>query len=825
MRRREMIVLVVGVLFPLQLWLLIRMFDQSSGQKVEDEQYPDPDAALPSAPHSHVLSIRDQAAPHASSFSAPLTTLVPSSKLAPNVLLVISDDHRSTALGCLMKGASERSSADFGPLVTPRLDDIATRGVVFRRAYTSGSTEPAVCAPSRAGLLTGRALWRSHCCADCETDACASRPNLIPPGVPTLPQLLSSSLSSSSSSLSSSLPSQPSASYETMLVGKWHNGKERAVEAFDVGRAVMFRGMSGHTDIPAYDFERSRGMPTRNGRSKGVYSTNLFADAAIDLLRQREFGPHSRTDAASGKEHPTHKSPEQDSDGDNDGDSDRPFFMWLAFTAPHDPRTPSQNDPTFRTWLNQHHLADSSSVRSRSARSSRSPRARKQPRPRMAAAAATTMEETMAETRGRRTTTEEESSGGSALEAGIATKEEAARRQRPLLSSLAEPPLNWAPRHPFDNGELQVRDEQLLDTPRRWKNVEIELSKYYQMIEHLDYHLGRVVDVAESCGSNDGSDDGRDDGSGDGSGGGRTVATGRHPKRRRPLLIVYCSDHGISLGQHGLLGKQNLYEHSVRTLLIFGGSAISQRRAHADAAGAAESATLRQVWTPVYLHDVMPSVIELASAPVGKVDPLSDARLATLSPDARSLVPLIDNALAPGLSRVTIMNTSAGMMGSRRATALPNRGPRPYLLLAYRELQRAVVDTNSSEGFKLIEYFSPTSGCRDVCHSQLFATSHDLDPLETRNLLGNFLDTGRSGDDGYGVGLRFERVADGLRRVMEDEEKRLRSPEHRHIRFDCTPAPPSSRRAAVNAHASYLHGDGMRLHALCHRPALALVSG
>lgn len=39
-------------------------------------------------------------------------------------------------------------------------------------------------------------------------------------------------------------------------------------------------------------------------------------------------------------------------------------------------------------------------------------------------------------------------------------------------------------------------------------------------------------------------------------------------------LIVFAGDNGLAVGQHGLLGKQNLYEHSIRVPMIFSGPGI-----------------------------------------------------------------------------------------------------------------------------------------------------------------------------------------------------------------------------------------------------------
>jgi arylsulfatase A-like enzyme len=61
--------------------------------------------------------------------------------------------------------------------------------------------------------------------------------------------------------------------------------------------------------------------------------------------------------------------------------------------------------------------------------------------------------------------------------------------------------------------------------------------------------------------------------------------------------IIFAADHGLSVGQHGLLGKQNMYDHSMRVPLIISGRNISQNKA---------------VETDVYVQDIMPTVLELA---------------------------------------------------------------------------------------------------------------------------------------------------------------------------------------------------------------------
>jgi choline-sulfatase len=65
--------------------------------------------------------------------------------------------------------------------------------------------------------------------------------------------------------------------------------------------------------------------------------------------------------------------------------------------------------------------------------------------------------------------------------------------------------------------------------------------------------------------------------------------------------ILFTADHGLAVGHHGLFGKQNMYEHSMRPPLIIAGPNIPKGR---------------RIETPVYLQDIMPTTLELAGADI-----------------------------------------------------------------------------------------------------------------------------------------------------------------------------------------------------------------
>ena len=108
-----------------------------------------------------------------------------------------------------------------------------------------------------------------------------------------------------------------------------------------------------------------------------------------------------------------------------------------------------------------------------------------------------------------------------------------------LLSSQ-----NFKEKHPFDNGELDIRDEWLATYPRNQEEIKANIAAYYAMISHMDYEIGRLLDTLEE----------------------KNIF--------KNTYIVFAGDNGLAVGQHGLMGKQNLYEHSINVPLIFTGPNI-----------------------------------------------------------------------------------------------------------------------------------------------------------------------------------------------------------------------------------------------------------
>lgn len=179
-----------------------------------------------------------------------------------------------------------------------------------------------------------------------------------------------------------------------------------------------------------------------------------------------------------------------------------------------------------------------------------------------------------------------------------------------------ELPENYLPVHPFDNGELSIRDEKLAGFPRTESEVRRHIAEYYAMITHLDEEMGRVFDTLESTG------------------------------QLENTVIVFAGDNGLAVGQHGLMGKQSLYDHSVRVPLIMAGPGIPENQ---------QSESL------CYLLDIFPTLCDLAGMDTPE------------SVEGRSLKPSLDDA-----------STSV----------------RDVVHLGYRHLMRGVSDGRH----KLIEY-------------------------------------------------------------------------------------------------------------------------
>jgi arylsulfatase A-like enzyme len=348
----------------------------------------------------------------------------------PNVLLFFTDDQRFDTIRAL--GNDQ--------IFTPNLDYLVRNGTTFENGYIMGGTCPAVCMPSRAMLMTGRTLFHLEGSGE---------------DIPKEHVMLGETLQR--------------AGYDTFGTGKWHNGPASYARSFNHGAEIFFGGMDDHWNVPACAFDPSGKYPDPRPHhfdpgtgqteermksfdhiNRGRHSSELFADAAIDFMLNRE--------------------------------TDNPFFAYISFMAPHDPRTMPQR------FLNMY---DSDKIRL---------------------------------------------------------------------------PENYLPEHPFDNGEMKVRDELLEEWPRRPERIRRHTAEYYAMISHLDNEVGRVLDALKAT------------------------------KEFENTIVVFAGDNGLAIGRHGLMGKQSNYDHSIHVPLMFMGPGVprgQKREAYA------------------YLLDIYPTLCDL----------------------------------------------------------------------------------------------------------------------------------------------------------------------------------------------------------------------
>jgi arylsulfatase A len=256
--------------------------------------------------------------------AAPRARAEPSPRALPNVVLFLADD-----LGY----GDVRSFNPAGKVATPNLDRLAREGVRFVDAHTGS----AVCTPTRYGLLTGRYAWRTRLTQGVLWGEGAP---LIEPDRLTLASLLRRR------------------GYRTAAIGKWHLGlgwaaragfapsttTENQVEWIDYGRPVSggpttlgfdrFFGIPASLDMPPYVYvtdDRVERLPT--ARLPGVPSSDP------GFYRPGIAAPGFRVEAVLGDL--TAKAVEYVRVRARE--PERPFFLYLALTAPHTPVVPSRS--------------------------------------------------------------------------------------------------------------------------------------------------------------------------------------------------------------------------------------------------------------------------------------------------------------------------------------------------------------------------------------------------------------------------------------------------------------------------------------------------
>lgn len=198
----------------------------------------------------------------------------------PNILLILADDLGYEDLG--FQGSPEIKS--------PNLDRLAAGGIRF----TDGHVTASVCSPSRAGLMTGRYQQRFGHEANVPPT-----PHGMDLDEVTLGQKLRQ------------------AGYRTGIVGKWHLGnldtQYPTSRGFDYFYGLREGSRSYFYDAKKDDKPGNRHGIEENGTQVPFegYLTDVLGDKAIEFINQK---------------------------------SDKPFFLYLSFTAPHGPMHGKEKD-------------------------------------------------------------------------------------------------------------------------------------------------------------------------------------------------------------------------------------------------------------------------------------------------------------------------------------------------------------------------------------------------------------------------------------------------------------------------------------------------
>lgn len=371
-------------------------------------------------------------------------------KKAPNIVFLFADDYTYEAIHALGNTVIE----------TPNLDKLVNRGTTFTHAYNMGGWNGAICVASRSMMISGKYIWNAY--------------NTIPDWKKRDPNAMNNTWGKL----------MEAKGYNTYMTGKWHV-EAPANNVFGTARNIRpgmpddLRGRTNWSEI--YEaFKEGKDVksmvPAAYFRPVNENDT-IWSPSDPKFKGFWEGGKHwsevVRDDALDFLEDASQK--------------DNPFFMYLAFNAPHDPRQAPQE------FLDKYDVDDI-----------------------------------------------------------------------PL-------PENWLPEYPYRdamNSSFAMRDEALAPFPRTPYAIKTHLKEYYSIITHLDVQIGKILAALEASGEMENT------------------------------YIFFTGDHGLSVGHHGLLGKQSMFDHSIRVPLMMVGPDIPKGQ---------------KISEDVYLQDIMATSLDLAN--------------------------------------------------------------------------------------------------------------------------------------------------------------------------------------------------------------------
>lgn len=345
-------------------------------------------------------------------------------KSKPNILFIFADDQNFNTIN--INGNDE--------IITPTLDKLTKEGVTFTHAYNMGAWHGAVCVASRTMLNTGRFVWRAL--------KKEKKLNELAKERKFWSQMMED------------------AGYETYFSGKWH---------VKISPDSIFNHVK----------HIRPGMPKD---SKEGYNRPVEGEKDIWSPYDTTFGGFWK----GGKHWSEVLADDAEEFLENASKSTKPFFMYLAFNAPHDPRQSPKR------FVDMYPLENISI------------------------------------------------------------------------------PKNYLPEYPY-MGKIgygrQLRDERLAPYPRTEFAVKVNRQEYYAIITHMDTQIKRIISALEKTGKIDNT------------------------------YIFFTADHGLACGSHGLMGKQSMFDHSIRPPMIVIGPDIPKNQKND---------------TDVYLQDLMASSLKLA---------------------------------------------------------------------------------------------------------------------------------------------------------------------------------------------------------------------
>ncbi len=342
----------------------------------------------------------------------------------PNIIFLFSDDQSFKDVNAL--GNPE--------VITPTMDKLVEEGTTFTHTYNMGGWNGAICVASRAMIISGRSVWRAQ-----QISGNYSKNEDLDKTWPRLMQ---------------------TAGYETYMSGKWHVQAKPDSIFNHVGHVL-------------------RGMPFDTPEG---YNRPQSSNDTLWKPWKKEFGGYWK----GGKHWSELVKEDAVSFIDDAAKKDNPFFMYIAFNAPHDPRQSPKK------YVDKYPLENISV------------------------------------------------------------------------------PESFIPEYPYAEtmgAGRKLRDERLAPFPRTEYAVKVNRQEYYAITTHLDDQIKDIIETLEKNGL------------------------------KENTYIFFTSDHGLAIGEHGLLGKQNMYDHSMRVPLMIVGPNIDKGK---------------KIDTDIYLQDVMATALDIS---------------------------------------------------------------------------------------------------------------------------------------------------------------------------------------------------------------------